>query len=355
MVIVITAGGTLGHINPALSLIKEIQNKHPDAKIYYVGKRNSMEEAKVKEIAEITFVETKCLGFSKNLIKNFKAVYVFIKEVRRMKKTLRKLNCQLVIGTGGNVTASVLYAATKLKIPAVIHEQNAVKGITNTFLSKRVDLIFSTFPNEYLKFPAEKTIISGNPTTQDASILPSVLDIAENKKIVMIAGGSLGAKVLNEVSKELIKTSKDYPWFFVFITGEKYYSDYQELNYNFNNCLVMPKTDKFLSYLKTCDCIISRAGATTIAEIIALEKSSILIPSPNVSRNHQEKNASFLVKKNAALMITESDLNVTLLKKEIEKLLSEKVLNIENLRKLKIAKPAEKIVEEAFKLIKMEV
>ncbi|MCL2522948.1 MAG: UDP-N-acetylglucosamine--N-acetylmuramyl-(pentapeptide) pyrophosphoryl-undecaprenol N-acetylglucosamine transferase [Erysipelotrichales bacterium] len=355
MVIVITAGGTLGHINPALSLIKEIQNKYQDAKIYYVGKRSSMEEKKVKELPAISFIETTCLGFSKNMLRNIKAIYVFIKEVRRMKKILTELNCQLVIGTGGNITGSVLYAAAKLKIPTAIHEQNAVKGITNAFLSKRVRLIFSTFPNEYLKFPAEKTIVTGNPRTQEEEILPSGLELVGNKKIIMIAGGSLGAKVLNEAARELIETSRAYPWFFVFITGEKYYSSYQDLSHSLNNCLVISKTDKFLSYLNECDCIISRAGATTIAEIIALEKSSILIPSPNVSRNHQEKNAQLLVEKKAALMIAESDLNVTLLKREVERLLTDKVINIENLRALKITRPAEKIVEEAFKLIKMEV
>ena len=250
----------------------------------------------------------------------------FLTGVSKSKKLLKQFKPDVVIGTGGYVCGPVVYAASRLNVPTIIHEQNSVPGLTNKFLSRYVSKVAISFEESAQFFPKEKVILTGNPRGSEVvshigSKAIQSLGIDPNKPVVLIFGGSRGAKAINEAVLKNIEALKDKPYQVIYITGEVHYQsvkDELDLVGTPPNIIVKPFIHNMPEILPAVDLVVSRAGATTIAELTALGIASILIPSPYVTNNHQEKNAQALVADGAAMMIKESELNGNTLLKTID-------------------------------------
>jgi len=310
MKIIFTGGGTGGHIYPALALIKTIREKRPDTDILYIGKLDSQEE-KLCERENIPFIGIKVLPlYRKNPFKNIKTIINFLKSYHECKKIIKNFDPDWIVGTGGYVSCPVIYAGAKKHYKTIIHEQNSTPGVTNKFLAKYAKYIAISFPESAKCFPQKKVVLTGNPRAQvvyeKKIIKKSDLGLTENKKFILIFMGSLGAKYVNEAIVKLLPLlNKRKEWEVVFVTGKEHYEDIQHKisSMVLNNIQLKPYIDYMPAYYQHADLVICRAGATTLAEIAALGLAAILIPSPYVTNNHQEKNALSLVNNNAAIMI----------------------------------------------------
>ena len=324
MRVIISAGGTGGHIYPALAIVNKIKEMEPNSEFLYIGTHNRMENDIVPKYG-IPFETIEIYGFSKNMVKNFKTIKCVVNSYGRCKKLIRDFNPDVVIGVGGYVTAPVIYAAKKLGYKTVIHEQNSLPGKSNQFLSKYSDLICVSFKNTVKYFPSYKTVFTGNPCSEDAikksAVKKSAYGLSDSKKLVLIVMGSLGSSRVNDflVSTMNLFNGKDYE--VLFVTGKSSY-DVVSKNKFPSNVHVVPYVDGMTGLMKNTDLIVSRAGASTLSEIIALELPSILIPSPYVANNHQYKNAMDLVGNNASVMIEEKDLKGDILVRKIDEVLS---------------------------------
>ncbi|MDA7025965.1 undecaprenyldiphospho-muramoylpentapeptide beta-N-acetylglucosaminyltransferase [Bacillus sp. CLL-7-23] len=336
MRIVVSGGGTGGHIYPALAFIKEVKQHHPDVSFLYIGTDKGLEK-KIVERENIPFKAIDITGFKRKLsFENVKTVIRFLKGVSECKKELKKFQPDAVIGTGGYVCGPVVYAASKLGIPTIIHEQNSLPGLTNKFLSKYVDKVAICFEEAQTHFPTEKVVFTGNPRASEVVSIKEVkslstLGLQENKKTVLIFGGSRGAAPINEAVIAMQQSLKTRDYQVLYVTGEVHYEKVMTaLNHEgvAKNMVVIPFLHQMPEYLKSFDCIVARAGATTIAEITALGIPSVLIPSPYVTANHQEVNANSLGKHNAAVVLKESELDGDRLVQAVDHILQdEKTLN----------------------------
>ncbi len=346
MKVIITAGGTGGHIYPALSIIKELKTKNKECEILYIGTTDRMEKDIVPKY-NIPYYGIKIRGFDRKVsLKNIDTIKCLLISYLKVKKIIKNFKPDIVIGVGGYVTAPVLYAAAKCKVKTIIHEQNSVLGMTNKFLSKYVDAVAISFPDTSVN--ARKIVYTGNPCAEvDTSLKfdKSELKLSKNKKLVLIVMGSLGSKVISDKMKEILPKFNDKNYEILFITGKSYYDEFNSLKLN-SNIFVIPFLDNLKKILKYVDVMVSRAGATTISEIIAYKIPSILIPSPHVTDNHQYKNALNLFDKNASLLIEEKNLNSDILIKNIEYLLYDKISVLkmkDNLKSMQIKGSASKI------------
>ena len=354
MKVIISAGGTGGHIYPALAIINKIKEEEPNSEFLYIGTHNRMEKDIVPN-NNIPFESIEIYGFNrKKLLKNFKTVKCLFTSYKKCKKLIKDFNPDVVIGVGGYVTVPVITAAKKLGYKTVIHEQNSVPGASNEFLEKKTDLIMVSFKSSIKYFSEHKTVFTGNPCSEDAVKVEAIdkreLGLDPNKKLALFVMGSLGSSKINEF---LIKTmnlfnNKDYE--ILFVTGK---NDYEEVIKNRfpSNVKVVPYLDKMTRVMKKTDVIVSRAGASTLSEIIALEVPSILIPSPYVPNNHQFKNAMDLVNEEAAILVEEKDLAGDILVRNVEELLNNNTKYRNNLRKLKVENSATKIYKNIKELV----
>lgn len=317
MRIVVSGGGTGGHIYPALAFIKEVKQHHPDVEFLYIGTEKGLEK-NIIEREDIPFKAIDITGFKRKLsFENVKTVMRFLKGVKECKKELKRFKPDAVIGTGGYVCGPVVYAASKLGIPTIIHEQNSLPGLTNKFLSKYVDKVAICFEEAKAHFPAEKVVFTGNPRASEVVSIKGAqslksLGLQENKKTVLIFGGSRGAAPINKAVIGMQQELKTRDYQVLYVTGEVHYDKVtEELKKQgaAENMAVKPFLHQMPEYLKALDVIVARAGATTIAEITALGIPSVLIPSPYVTANHQEVNARSLGDRNAAVVLKESELN----------------------------------------------
>lgn len=326
MRVIISAGGTGGHIYPALAIINKIKEKEPDSEFLYIGTHNRMEKDIVPSKG-IPFKSIEMYGFNKkHLMKNFKTVKCLFKSFGECKKIIKEFNPDIVIGVGGYVTVPVIMSAKKLGFKTFLHEQNALPGKSNKFLSKYCDLVGVSFQSSLDKFPLNKAIMTGNPCSEDALkapvLLKSNLGLSSNKKLVLIVMGSLGAgRVSKFLTSELMKfEGKDYE--VLFVTGKSSYDEVMKVKYP-KNVKIIPFYEGLTSVMKKTDVMVSRAGASTLSEIIALKVPSILIPSPYVANNHQYLNALDLTEKKAALMIEEKDLVEGVLFQRVDSLIKD--------------------------------
>ena len=327
MRVIISGGGTAGHINPAISIAKEIKTKFPTAKIMFVGTQKGLESTLVpQEGYRIKYIDVS--GFKRSLTpKNIIIAIKALKARRTAKKIINEFSPDIVIGTGGYVSGPVVSAAQKMGIKTAIHEQNAYWGVTTRLLAKKADKIFLSFEpdDEQKKLYGDRLIVTGNPIrkdilTFDKSSSRRVLDIDE-KPLILSFGGSLGAKKINEAMLYLIKKSKDEGKLnHIHGTGKRdkefmkaalghiglKYSDSGDIRV-FEYIYDMPRV------LAAADLIICRGGAITLAELAAAGKPAIIIPSPNVTENHQFHNAKVYENKNAAVIIEDKDLTGELL------------------------------------------
>lgn len=316
MRIVVSGGGTGGHIYPALALIREIQNKTEEAEFLYIGTKKGLESDLVPR-ENIPFKSIHITGFKRKLsLENIKTIFRFLKGVSDSKKMLKEFKADIVIGTGGYVCGPVVYAAAKLGIPTIIHEQNSVPGLTNKFLSKYVDKIAICFEEAKTYFPKEKVVLTGNPRASEVLGKDGIkgrmsAGLKTNVPLVLIFGGSRGARPINEAVVKSFAQLREKPYQVLYVTGDAHFEDVKkevELVGNPENVVIKPFIHNMPEVLAGTDLTIARAGATTLAELTSLGIPSILIPSPYVTNNHQEKNAQALSDHGAAQILLEKDL-----------------------------------------------
>ena len=358
MKIIVSAGGSGGHIYPALAIIKKFQEKEKDLEVLYIGTHNRMEKDIVPNEG-INYEAIEIYGFNKSKIfRNIKNIYLISKAKKRCKEIMKEFKPDVVIGVGGYVTYPVISAAHDLNIKTVIHEQNSIPGKSNITLSRLVDLIFVSFKNSANMFPKNaKIIYSGNPCGDRALTIKKYdktkLGFSKNKKLIIIVGGSLGSSTMNEKFKTFLKLVEDEDYEILYITGNDLYDDFKEDKYP-KNVKIVPFFENLSSIIKESDLIISRAGATTISEILALKKPSILIPSPYVANNHQYYNAIDLESMGVSTVIEEKNLNPERLQITINEILNDSKKHdeiIKNLNNLKQTSASDIIYEEIKKLL----
>lgn len=357
MKVVISAGGTGGHIYPALAIINKIKEHEPNSEFLYIGTHNRMEKDIVPKVG-IPFKSIEIYGFNrKKILKNFKTIKCLIKSKRECKKILEEFKPNIVIGVGGYVTVPVISAASKLGIKTLIHEQNSISGKANLSLANKVDKICVSFKSSINDFPKNKTVFTGNPCGENAlkvkKINKSDFNLNKDKKLVLFVMGSLGASGVNNYLIDSMKLFDKKEYEILYVTGNKDYEEISKIKFP-NNVKVVPYVDPLTGIMKSTDLIVTRAGASTLSEVIALNIPSILIPSPYVPNNHQYKNAMDLVNANASVLIEEKNLKGDILVKTIDKLLNDNgKLNImkENLNSLKVDNSAELIYKNIKDLV----
>lgn len=329
MRIAVSGGGTGGHIYPALALIREIHKKDEDVEFLYIGTKLGLESTLVPR-EKIPFKSIHITGFKRKLsFENVKTVLRFLKGVRDSKKMLKEFHPDVVIGTGGYVCGPVVYAAAKMGIPTIVHEQNSVPGLTNKFLSRYVDKIAICFEEARQFFPEQKVEMTGNPRASEVLGQDGIkgrLSTGLKLKVptVLIFGGSRGAKPINEAVIKSLTELSSKPYQVLYVTGDIHFEEVQqevELVGNPENVIIKPFIHNMPEVLAGVDLTVARAGATTLAELTSLGIPSILIPSPYVTDNHQEKNARALSEKGAARLLLEKDLTGPKLVESIDQIL----------------------------------
>jgi len=327
MRVIVTAGGTGGHIYPALAIINKIKEKEPNSEILYIGTKDRM-EADIVPKQNIPYLGIEMKGLNrKNIFKNFSVIKNTLKNVKYLKKEIKKFNPDIVIGVAGYVTAPVIYAAHKLGYKTFIHEQNSIPGVSNKFLSRYADKIGISLEASREYFPKGKTVFTGNPRSEEVynskAISKESLGLDASKQLVLIVMGSLGSTTMNKKLKETLPLFRDKDYEVMFVTGKGYYDEYKDIEHSLN-VKIVPYLDNMASVLKDTDLIVSRAGASSIAEITALGIPSILIPSPYVTHNHQYKNAKVLEEARACVIIEEDKFDSSILVNEIDDILNDK-------------------------------
>lgn len=325
MRVIISAGGTGGHIYPALAIINKIQKMDPTSEFLYIGTTDRMEATIIPE-KNINYIGIEMKGLNRrNIFKNISVATSFIKGIKKCKKVMKEFKPDIVLGVGGYITAPVIYAAKSLKIKTFIHEQNSIPGLSNKFLTRYVDKVGVSLPSSIKYFDKKKVIYTGNPRSEEAyhasPALKSDYKLSRNKKLVLIVMGSLGSMVINQKMKEVLPKFKNKNYEILFITGKNYYEEYSNIKNIPSNVKIMPYVEDMLGLMKRTDLIVSRAGATVISEITALGIPSILIPSPYVTHNHQYMNAKELSDRGASTIIEENNLSPDLLIEKIDEIM----------------------------------
>ena len=357
MKVIVSAGGTGGHIYPALAIINKIKEEEKDSEILYIGTTDRMEKDIIPKL-NIPFVGIEMSGLSrKNVFSNASVLKKFFRAVKKAEEEIKKFKPDIVIGAGGYITAPVLYAAHKLKVPTLIHEQNSVPGVSNKFISSFTDKICVSLPNSVNLFPKKKTVYTGNPRSEEIISVKKKtkksLGFDENKKLVVFVMGSLGSTTMTGKLKELIPEFSNKSYQVLVITGKSYFDNYKDIDLS-DNVKIVPFMEDLINLLKDSDLIVSRAGASTIAEITAIGLPAILVPSPYVTNNHQYKNAKELEDNGACVIVEEKDFSKDTIIREIDKIFDDKesyLKMVENSKKLGIEDSATKIYEEARKII----
>ena len=361
--IIISGGGTGGHIFPALSIADAIKSKRPDAEILFVGADNRMEMQRVPE-AGYRIVGLPIMGFDrKNLLRNIKVLWQLLKSQRMAKKIIKEFAPQVAVGVGGYASGPTLKMAAKMDIPTVIQEQNSYAGVTNKLLAQKAKMICVAYEGMEKFFPAEKLKLTGNPVRMNLMARKSsreecaaAMNLDPTKKTILLVGGSLGARSMNESminSLQQIAANPDVQ--FVWQTGKYYYNEIvtrvKEAGKP-DNLTITDFVSDMASALGVADLVISRAGAGSISEFALLGKAVILVPSPNVAEDHQTKNAMALVKNDAAIFVSDNDAKEKLVATALAAVSDEEKLAAlaTNISKMAKPKAAEEIAEAVISL-----
>ncbi|PHR69718.1 MAG: undecaprenyldiphospho-muramoylpentapeptide beta-N-acetylglucosaminyltransferase [Lutibacter sp.] len=357
--ILLSGGGTGGHIYPAVAIANELKARFPDAKFLFVGAKDRMEMEKVPQAG----YEIKGLwisGIQRSLsLKNLSFPFKLISSLWNARKIVKQFKPTVVIGTGGFASGPTLFVANKKGVPTLIQEQNSFPGITNKLLAKKVAKICVAYDNLERFFPMDKIIKTGNPVRQDLLTMTEDIDGAKDffeldkaKKTLLVLGGSLGARRINQFIESNLSWFVEKGIQLIWQTGKLYYNDYKKYN-----DLEGVQTHSFINNMNfsysSADFIISRAGAGSISELCIVGKPTIFIPSPNVAENHQVKNAQAIVEKDGAILIEEKNLSV--FQNIFESLLTDDGLQeklSQNIKKLALPNATKTIVDEIEKLIK---
>lgn len=360
--LIITGGGTGGHIFPALAIANEFKSRYANAEILFVGAEGKMEMTRVPE-AGYKIVGLWISGLQRKLtLSNLLFPFKLIASYFKARTILKKFNPHVVVGTGGYASGPILLASTKKKIPSLIQEQNSYAGLTNKQVGHNVQRICVAYAGMEKYFPKEKIALTGNPVRKD------ILDLANKKekalnhfgftcseKTLLIVGGSLGARTINESVMEGIDKLIDARVQVIWQTGKVYYESVkaQVQNKDLRSIRIYDFLKQMDLAYAASDVVVSRAGALAISELCIAGRPSILVPSPNVAEDHQTKNARTLVNSNAACMVKDIEAKSLLISESLKLLFDEE--QCETLRKniIKLGKPraTEEIVNEIEKLI----
>ncbi|MDP3558165.1 MAG: undecaprenyldiphospho-muramoylpentapeptide beta-N-acetylglucosaminyltransferase [Bacteroidota bacterium] len=325
--VILSGGGTGGHIFPAVAIANEIKRLVPDSEILFVGALGKMEMEKVPA-AGYKIIGVPIAGFQRKFtLANFKLPVLIIRSLLKTRKIINEFKPDVVIGTGGYASGPLLRAATSKGIPALIQEQNSYAGITNKILSKKVNKICVAYEGMEKFFPKEKILLTGNPVRQDIKNINekrneaiSFFKLDPTKKTVLVIGGSLGAKAINEAIGQGLKLFADNNIQLVWQTGKIYFetAKMQTANFTGKNISAIDFISRMDLAYAFADIVISRAGAGAISELCIVQKPCVLVPLPTAAEDHQTKNAMALVNKNAAILIKDSEASKKLVERAIQ-------------------------------------
>lgn len=361
--IIISGGGTGGHIFPAVSIANAIKELYPEAEILFVGALGRMEMQRVPA-AGYKIIGLPICGFDrKNLLNNIKVLFKIWKSQRMAKNIIKDFKPMAAVGVGGYASGPLLNQAAKMGIPCLIQEQNSYAGVTNKLLAKKAERICVAYDGMEKFFPAEKIIKTGNPVRQ--SLLSSTVEKDEavksfgldpEKKTILLVGGSLGARTINDSVMQHLDLVENIDVQFILQTGKYYHAQITDTlkGRQPKNLVVTDFISDMAAAYKAADLVISRAGASSISEFCLIGKPVILVPSPNVAEDHQTKNAMALVEKQAAIYVKDADAPATLLKQAIELVNDDKKLQNLSANILTLALPdsATIIAKEVIKIMR---
>ena len=364
MKVLLSGGGTGGHVYPAIAIANKIKENNPDCEILFVGTEKGIESEIVPKYGyELKTVTVQ--GFRRKIdFENVKRVFKLCKGLEQSRRIVKKFKPDIVIGTGGYVSGPVLFNSALNKTITIVHEQNSFPGVTNKILSKVVTRVLTSFEDSHERFPEEsrnKLVLTGNPVRKEIlqsrkSTSRKKLGISEDKKMVLCYGGSGGSEEINEAMRLVIKNMVKEDIAFIFATGKLYYDEFME---SLGEIAlkpyqrVMPYLDNMADGLAASDIVIGSAGAISLAEITALGKPSIIIPKAYTAENHQEYNAKSIESQGAGIAILEKDLTPEKLNEVVFKLLGDRELLIDMANASKsIGKPEaiDLIYDEIMKL-----
>ena len=357
----ISGGGTGGHIYPAISIADELSKSFISSEILFVGSKHRMEMKKVPErgydIIGLWISGIKRKVYFSNLLIPFKILHSLIKSYL----IIKRFNPDFVIGTGGFASGPILYIASKLRLPTLIQEQNSYAGLTNKILSNSVETICVAYDNMNKYFPVNKILFTGNPVRNEifeSKVSKKESDdffkINRSSKVLLVLGGSLGAKNINEFISKNLDFFDNNKIEIIWQCGNMYYDSYKK--FNSKKIKVFPFIKDMNKAYCSADYIISRSGASVISELCIVGKPVVFIPSPNLAEDHQTKNALNIVNKNAAVMVKEKDLNDEFFR-VFKKLINDESYSNELSKAIKLlAKPKAtiKIIEQIKSRLKNE-
>ncbi len=358
---IISGGGTGGHIFPAISIANAIRQKLPDAEILFVGAEGRMEMERVPA-AGYRIVGLPVSGFDrKNMLRNIKVMWNLLRSLRKARGIVRSFRPDVAVGVGGYASAPVLKAAAAAGIPCLIQEQNSYAGVTNKLLARKASLICIAYEGMERFFPKEKIRLTGNPVRQDLlAVAPHAQEAYDffgfdpAKKTLLIIGGSLGARSINQSVAASLESLSKSNLQIIWQTGKSYIEEARKAATPFasERLLVCDFISRMDYAYAVSDLVVSRAGASSVSEISLLGKALILIPSPNVAEDHQTKNALALVEKDAAVMISDTQAKEQMITQALALLADDEGLRrlSENIKKLAQQHSAERIAEEVIRL-----
>ncbi len=357
--ILLSGGGTGGHIYPAIAIANELKERHPESNFLFVGAEGRMEMEKVPQLGyEIKGLNITGLQRSLSL-KNLSFPFKLISSLMRANSIIKKFKPNVVIGTGGFASGPTLYMANKKNIPSLIQEQNSYPGITNKMLAKKVKKICVAYDGLEKYFPVEKLIKTGNPVRQDLLNIEQKREEALNhfklnpdKKTLVVMGGSLGARAINQAMEKYIQTILKNDIQVIWQSGKLYYQEYKKYS-EIKGVQVYEFIQQMDLLYAAADVLISRAGAGSISELCIVGKPVIFIPSPNVAEDHQTKNAKSVTDLDAAILLKEDE--ISSLPNVIEQLLGDEQQQIslsQNIKKLALPNATKQIADEVEKILK---
>jgi len=362
--VLVSGGGTGGHIFPALSIANEMRRRHPDAKILFVGAEGRMEMEKVPA-AGYNIIGLPVSGFDrKHLLRNFKVLARLFKSMSLAKKILNDFKPDIAIGVGGYASGPMLKEAQKQGIPTLLQEQNSYAGVTNKLLAAKADCICVAYEGMERFFPQDKIVLTGNPVRRnllECGATPEqarqAMGVDPDKRTILIIGGSLGARTINNAIIEgLSRIGEAHNVQVIWQTGKGYDQQCREaLNASgVKNVKQMAFISNMDMAYRAADLVVSRAGASSISELQLLGKAAILVPSPNVAEDHQTKNAMALVNRDAAMMVRDADAPTQLVETMLATVTDdEKTASLgTNVLSMALRDAAERIVDEAEKIMR---
>ena len=362
--VLVSGGGTGGHIFPALSIANEVRRRYPDARILFVGAEGRMEMEKVPA-AGYNIIGLPVSGFDrKHLLRNFKVMARLLKSMRLAKNILKDFKPAIAIGVGGYASGPMLKEAQKQGIPTLLQEQNSYAGVTNKLLAAKADCICVAYEGMERFFPQDKIVLTGNPVRRnllECGASPEqarqAMGMDPNKKTILIIGGSLGARTINNaIIDGLAKIGEAYDVQVIWQTGKIYDQQCREAldASGVKNVAQMAFISNMDMAYRAADLVVSRAGASSISELQLLGKAAILVPSPNVAEDHQTKNALALSTRDAAILVPDADASAQLVDTMLATVADgEKIATLSgNVLQMALRDAAEHIVDEVEKIIK---